>query len=44
MNHYYWTPIFIYFNKLIDQNLSKLKITVYDWIRCKCSYKNINDL
>jgi len=44
MNHYYWGPCFIHFNKLIDENLNQLKIDVYDWIRCKVSYKNIQDL
>ena len=44
MNHYYWTPLFIYFNKLIDDNISKMKVEVYDWMRCRVFYRTIDDL
>ena len=35
LNHYYWTPVFVYFNKLLDQHPEKVKIELYDWMRCK---------
>ncbi len=41
MDHYFWNPIFAYFNKLIDENISKLKVEVYDWVRCRVFYKDI---
>ncbi len=44
MDHYYWTPLFLYLNKIIDQNISKLKIEVYDWVRCRVFYKTIEEL
>ena len=44
LNHYYYLPVFHYFNTIIDKNISSLKIELYDWIRCKCSYRNISDL
>lgn len=44
LNHYYYTPVFNYFNKIMDSNISNLKIELYDWIRCKCSYRTIAQL
>ncbi len=44
LNHYYYLPVFHYFNTLIDKNIGKLKIEIYDWIRCKCSFHTIDDL
>ena len=44
LNHYYWTPVFVYFNKLLDQHPEKVKIELYDWMRCKVLYRNIRDL
>lgn len=44
LNHYYYLPVFEYFNTIIDKNIKNLKIELYDWIRCKCSFKNIHDL
>jgi len=44
LNHYYWTPIFAYFNTIIDKNIKNLTVNLYDWIRCKVSFKNIKDL
>jgi hypothetical protein len=44
-----WTIIIglrfsIIFNKIIDKNIQSLKINLYDWIRCKVSFKSIKDL
>ena len=44
LNHYYYVPVFKYFNRILDKQVGNIKVEVYDWIRCKCSFKNILDL
>ncbi len=41
LDHYYWNPTFVLFNRLIDENIHKIKVQMYDWIRCKVCYKTI---
>ena len=41
LNHYYYSPVFKYFNLILDKNIKNIKVELYDWIRCKCSYNSV---
>jgi hypothetical protein len=44
LDHWYWSPVYKFFNKLIDQYTAEIKIELYDLLRCKCYYKTTKDI